>query len=113
MERYMSAAKKKSEADQAVITPELLNSASQIVETIAREVSRGNIGAIPSDLIQAMLAAGCRAYAAKIESGEDFLPVSPEGNVTSTDVMFTSSGLLQAVDLQVFELGMWQSWTGR
>jgi hypothetical protein len=27
--------------------------------------------------------------------------------------MITASGLLKAADLQVFELGMWQSWTGR
>jgi len=28
-------------------------------------------------------------------------------------VMLTASGLLRAADLAVFELGMWQSWTGR
>jgi hypothetical protein len=27
--------------------------------------------------------------------------------------MVTASGLLRAADLAVFELGMWQSWTGR
>jgi len=27
--------------------------------------------------------------------------------------MVTASGLLRAVDLAVFELGMWQNWTGR
>jgi hypothetical protein len=33
--------------------------------------------------------------------------------VSATDVMITASGLLKSADLQVFELGMWQSWTGR
>jgi hypothetical protein len=28
-------------------------------------------------------------------------------------VMVTASGLLKAANLAVFELGMWQSWTGR
>jgi hypothetical protein len=32
--------------------------------------------------------------------------------VTPTDIMLTSSQLLRAGNLQVFELGMWQSWTG-
>jgi hypothetical protein len=27
--------------------------------------------------------------------------------------MITASGLLKAANLAVFELGMWQSWTGR
>jgi N-methylhydantoinase A len=35
------------------------------------------------------------------------------GRVAPTDVMITASGLLKAADLQVFELGMWQSYTGR
>jgi hypothetical protein len=33
--------------------------------------------------------------------------------VSPTDVMITASALLKAADLQVFELGMWQSYTGR
>ena len=33
--------------------------------------------------------------------------------VTPTEVMVTASGLLRAANLAVFELGMWQSWTGR
>jgi hypothetical protein len=41
------------------------------------------------------------------------MPVSERGGVTSTDVMNTASGLLKAANLAVFELGMWQSWTGR
>ena len=35
------------------------------------------------------------------------------GGVSPTDVMVTASGLLSAANLAVFELGMWQSWTGR
>ena len=50
---------------------------------------------------------------AEIGAGQQFLPVGPQSGVTSTDVMTTASGLLRAADLQVFELGMWQSWTGR
>jgi len=33
--------------------------------------------------------------------------------VTATDVMVTVSAMLKAVNVQVFELGMWQSWGGR
>ena len=41
------------------------------------------------------------------------LPVQERSGVTATDVMTTASGLLRAVNLAVFELGMWQSWSGR
>ena len=40
------------------------------------------------------------------------MPVAQE-LVSATEVMVTASGLLKAADLAVFELGMWQSWTGR
>ena len=33
-------------------------------------------------------------------------------SVTGTDAMILCGALLKAVDLQVFELGMWQSWSG-
>jgi hypothetical protein len=46
------------------------------------------------------------------EAGEQFTPV-PRHSISATDVMVTASGLLRAADLAVFELGMWQSWTGR
>ena len=47
------------------------------------------------------------------ENGAKFTPI-PEGQAVSpTGVMLTASGLLRAANLAVFELGMWQSWTGR
>jgi len=60
------------------------------------------------------MAATIRAYSAKVQAGEQFLPFHPtSGRVSPTDVMITASSLLKAADLQVFELGMWQSYTGR
>ncbi len=41
------------------------------------------------------------------------VPLPERGGATATDVMITASGLLKAANLAVFELGMWQSWTGR
>ena len=59
------------------------------------------------------MAAVCKAYAAQVEAGRDLLPFGARSGVSPTDVMVTASGLLRAVNLAVFELGMWQSWTGR
>ncbi len=62
--------------------------------------------------MQAVIAAACRVYTARREAGEDIAPVA-KNSISATDVMVTASGLLQAADLAVFELGMWQNWTGR
>ena len=63
--------------------------------------------------LQAMMAALCRVYSAHVEAGLNYSTFSDRDPVTPTDVMVTASGLLKAANLAVFELGMWQSWTGR
>ena len=69
--------------------------------------------AISVEAMQALMTALCRVYAAQVENGAKHTPI-PEGQVVSpTGVMLTASGLLRAANLAVFELGMWQSWTGK
>ena len=69
--------------------------------------------AISAEAMQTLMSALCRVYAAQVENGANYTPI-PEGQVVSpTGVMVTASGLLKAANLAVFELGMWQSWTGR
>ena len=42
------------------------------------------------------------------------LPAFPEGaEVTATDAVVTTTAILKAVNVQLFELGMWQAWSGR
>ena len=69
--------------------------------------------AISEEAMQALMSTLCRVYSAQVENGSKYTPI-PEGQVVSpTGVMVTASGLLKAANLAVFELGMWQSWTGR
>lgn len=84
-----------------------------ILRTVEELLSKDEARRLPPEAIQNLIAAGCRAYAARIEAGDSFSPIPGRGPVTSTDVMVTVSGLLRAVGLNTFELGMWQSWTGR
>jgi hypothetical protein len=65
--------------------------------------------------IQTMLAKAVRLYAARAAERENVpLPAFPaETPTTATEVVITVSAMLKAVNLQVFELGMWQSWSGR
>jgi hypothetical protein len=68
--------------------------------------------ALSAEAIQALMAALCRVYSAQVESGARFTPIAEGQVVSPTGVMHTASGLLRAANLAVFELGMWQSWTG-
>jgi hypothetical protein len=87
--------------------------ATRLAAEIERALARGERDVLSKDALQALMAAVCKAYAAQVDAGEQVLPLPERGGATATDVMITASGLLKAANLAVFELGMWQSWTGR
>jgi len=93
------------------------NGASAEAARLAAEIERALAGGKPDVLtpeaLQALMGAVCKTYAAQVEAGSQALPLPMRGGATATDVMVTASGLLKAANLAVFELGMWQSWTGR
>jgi hypothetical protein len=63
--------------------------------------------------LQRSLAALVREYARRAEDDRGFAPFPPETDITATEVMITVSAILSAAGLQLFELGMWQAWSGR
>ena len=87
--------------------------AKRLAAELERALASGRRDVLSTEALQALMAAVCKTYAAQIEAGEQLLPLPARGGATATDVMITASGLLKAANLAVFELGMWQSWTGR
>jgi hypothetical protein len=69
----------------------------------------------PSDSeIQDRLAQAVRLYAERAAESDGALPAFPSGApMTASEVMVTVTAMLKAVNLQVFELGMWQAWSGK
>ena len=59
------------------------------------------------------MAAVCKVYGAQRGSGRAVVAAAGTWRRHRHRVMVTASGLLRAANLAVFELGMWQSWTGR
>jgi hypothetical protein len=86
--------------------------AKRVSAAIERSIADGKLDILPAETLQALIAAACRLYAARRETGEQFTPVAHNA-LAATDVMVTASGLLRAADLAAFELGLWQGWTGR
>jgi hypothetical protein len=114
-----TSAKRKLAAVELVAAPQPAAPAAsvgpQMTETavlIEKALRAGDLSAIPAEPLQQILAAAAKAYSAKREAGEQFHPVSRAGRLTPTDIMVTANGLLRSGNLQIFELGMWQSWTG-
>jgi hypothetical protein len=68
----------------------------------------------PSDSqVQDMLAKAVRLYAERTAERDGVLAAFAPDAVSATEVMVTVTAMLKAVNLQVFELGMWQAWGGR
>ena len=86
--------------------------AKRLAAVLERGIVDGRLDMVSTEALQKLIAAACRVYTARVEAGEPITPVS-RNSISATDVMVTASGLLKAADLAVFELGMWQSWTGR
>ena len=70
-------------------------------------------GRLSDGEIQSMLANAVRLYAERAAERDGALPAFAPDAVTATEAMVTVTAMLKAVNLQVFELGMWQAWSGR
>lgn len=87
--------------------------AVRLAATLERGLAEGRSDLLTPDALQSLLGALCKTYCAQTEAGDGHLPLDPRTNVTPTDIMVTASGLIKAGGFSVFELGMWQSCTGR
>jgi hypothetical protein len=87
--------------------------ATRLAAELERALADGRTDALTPAALQALMAALCKTYSAQLEAGGDYTPLEGRNSASSTDIMTTASGLLRSANLAVFELGMWQSWTGR
>ena len=87
--------------------------ALKLAAEIERGAADGRLDIVSREALQRLTAAVCKTYSQQVQGGSQSLPLHQRSGVSPTDVMIVATGLLRAADLQVFELGMWQSWTGR
>jgi len=79
-------------------------------ETLA--AAMGEPDRVSDAALRSLIAGVVRLYAAKAETGMR-TPLPPNGGgVTITDTMLTVTDLMHALNVQLFELSMWQAMTG-
>ena len=98
----------KSKVPQTGLSADAIKLAGEIEQAFKKSDD-----AISEEAMQTLMGTLCRLYAAQVENGAKYTPIAEGQIVSPTGVMVTASGLLRAANLAVFELGMWQSWTGR
>ncbi|MBI1201278.1 MAG: hypothetical protein GC182_02085 [Rhodopseudomonas sp.] len=75
-------------------------------------VDRGAGECLPDAALQGLFKACVRLYAQKIDAGDRITPCGNTADISATSIMVTTSGLLKGANLELFELGMWQSFSG-
>ena len=106
------AAKGESGKPKVVPGNDLSDRAIALAGEIERQFAKDE-RALSVEAMQTLMGTLCRIYSTQVEGGATFTPIPQGQAVSPTGVMLTASGLLRAANLAVFELGMWQSWTGR
>lgn len=88
---------------------DLSKAAAEAYAAVRAIVDSGESAAVGDDTVQKLLTAAVRLYVTR-RSDEADLPPFLEGEITATDVSITTTAMLDAVDLQLFELTLWHGW---
>jgi hypothetical protein len=87
---------------------DLAQRAAEIRGVVDGMLAAGEADLVPDAAVQQLLTAAVRLYAAK--EGPRPRAFAEGEEVTATEVLVTVSEMLEAVDVEVFELGIWQAW---
>jgi hypothetical protein len=91
---------------------DVLDVAEQLAVSLNATIRAGQAGAFPDEVLRNLMTVLVKVYAAKFDEGQRPALLAPDGNVSATAVLVTASALMKAASLEIFELGMWQSWSG-
>jgi hypothetical protein len=89
-----------------------IEAAEQLAASLQGRIAAGQAGTFPDDTMRCLMAVLVRLYAAKFDEGQRPALLDADGDVNATAVLVTTSALMKASNLEIFELGMWQSWSG-
>lgn len=97
---------------EALPASDVVALAEDLTRAIRELANAQAASALPDETLQKLFEALVEIYGQKREQGSKALPMTERSPAAATAVLLTASGLLKAADLELFELGMFQSWTG-
>lgn len=62
--------------------------------------------------LQDLLEVIIQVYGQKYDNGQRFPMIAPDSDINATTALVAASSLLKMKNIEIFELGMWQSWSG-
>jgi hypothetical protein len=91
------------------VSEDLAAATASIAEAVDAAIASGDVSGIADATIQQLITAAARLYAARAEQS-GYLAATAPGALNATQGMIVTSALLRSVNVQLFELGLWQSW---
>jgi hypothetical protein len=91
---------------------DLIDTAERCAASLNATIAAGEAGAFPDEAMRDLMTALVKVYAAKFDEGQRPRLLAADAGVSATAVLVTTSALMKASNLEIFELGMWQSWSG-
>jgi hypothetical protein len=88
-------------------TPEEISNAIRVISALPPDSD------LPHEQLQEAMAALIRIFGARADADRKLLPVAGPNSCTATDAMLTVTTLMRALNLQFFELGLWQALPAR
>ena len=85
---------------------------AKLRDIAARIVALDEDAELPDEVIQEAMTALTRLYTVKFQVGERWSPFADSQMVPATSVMIMTTAMCRAVNVELFELGMWQAWSG-
>jgi hypothetical protein len=77
---------------------------------LLRELGRDGATEPSDEQLRDLLIAVLGAYAERVEERDYALPLDGDGHLDRTEALLVVSRLLEAADLELFEVTMWRAW---
>lgn len=84
---------------------------SDIAALFAEAIEAERLADVPDDALGQLFASVVRLYAAKAQLGNPPRPFARNSGITATDVMIGCTAMLEGVNVPLFDLALWQSWS--
>lgn len=84
--------------------------AARVLADADRILAEGRIDDVPDEAVQQLLLAAVRLFASKRDQGTH-LEAFPPNAVTATQVAVTAVAMTRVVNLELFELALWNGWS--
>jgi hypothetical protein len=79
-----------------------------LVDSLPKDPDNADL--VSEQAVRRLLTMAVKLYVSTLEAGSHYPPFVDGNSITATDAVIAVTKILEAVDVEVFELGMWQTW---